>query len=161
MSKHGYLFMMIALIVVGFVAVFVYQNNNLDKLDEAENEVITTPSNSPVVSGDSNEESNEEYGSSLVEYTFKNEFGDGTKTIAVKARQVEQLSGFSGATANVYYIDKEYNLYHLELVDDFPTTKLATNIKKLELTDSGLIAYFENPYDIVQEDNYVTYKENN
>ena len=54
MSKHGYLFMMIALIVVGFVAVFVYQNNNLDKLDEAENEVITTPSNSPVVSGDSN-----------------------------------------------------------------------------------------------------------
>ena len=158
MSKHSYLFMMIALIVVGVVAVFVYQHNNLDKLDEVEDEeVVATPSTTPTVSDDSNDE----YGSSLVEYTFKNEFGDGTKTIAVKARQVEQLSGFSGATANVYYIDKEYNLYHLELVDDFPTTKLATNIKKLELTDSGLIAYFENPYDIVQEDNYVSYKENN
>ena len=158
MSKHSYLFMMIALIVVGVVAAFVYQHNNLDKLDEVEDEeVVATPSTTPTVSDDSNDE----YGSSLVEYTFKNEFGDGTKTIAVKARQVEQLSGFSGATANVYYIDKEYNLYHLELVDDFPTTKLATNIKKLELTDSGLIAYFENPYDIVQEDNYVSYKENN
>ena len=78
----------------------------------------------------------------------------------IKARQVEQLSGFSGATANVYYIHKDYNLYHLELVDEFPTTKLATNIKKLELTDDGIVAYFENPYDIVEEDNYVSYKEN-
>ncbi len=156
MSKHSYLFMMIALIAVGVIAGYVYQHNNLDKLDEVENEVITTPSNTPVVSDDSNID----YGSSLVEYTFKNEFGDGTKTIAIKARQVEQLSGFSGATANIYYIDKDYNLYHLELVDDFPTTKLATNIKKLELTDSGIVAYFENPYDIVEEDNYVSYKEN-
>ncbi len=157
MSKHSYLFMMIALIVVGVVAVFVYQHNNLDKLDEVEDEeVVATPSTTPTVSDDSNDE----YGSSLVEYTFKNEFGDGTKTISIKARQVEQLSGFSGATANVYYIDKDYNLYHLELVDEFPTTKLATNIKKLELTDDGIVAYFENPYDIVEEDNYVSYKEN-
>ena len=157
MSKHSYLFMMIALIVVGVVAVFVYQHNNLDKLDEVEDEeVVATPSTTPTVSDDSNDE----YGSSLVEYTFKNEFGDGTKTISIKARQVEQLSGFSGATANVYYIDKDYNLYHLELVDEFPTTKLATNIKKIELTDDGIVAYFENPYDIVQEDNYVSYKEN-
>ena len=157
MSKHSYLFMMIALIVVGVVAVFVYQHNNLDKLDEVEDEeVVATPSTTPTVSDDSNDE----YGSSLVEYTFKNEFGDGTKTISIKARQVEQLSGFSGATANVYYIDKDYNLYHLELVDEFPATKLATNIKKLELTDDGIVAYFENPYDIVQEDNYVSYKEN-
>ena len=157
MSKHSYLFMMIALIVVGVVAVFVYQHNNLDKLDEVEDEeIVATPSTTPTVSDDSNDE----YGSSLVEYTFKNEFGDGTKTISIKARQVEQLSGFSGATANVYYIDKEYNLYHLELVDEFPTTKLATNIKKIELTDDGIVAYFENPYDIVQEDNYVSYKEN-
>ncbi len=157
MSKHSYLFMMIALIVVGVVAVFVYQHNNLDKLDEVEDEeVVATPSTTPTVSDDSNDE----YGSSLVEYTFKNEFGDGTKTISIKARQVEQLSGFSGATANIYYIDKDYNLYHLELVDEFPTTKLATNIKKLELTDDGIVAYFENPYDIVQEDNYVSYKEN-
>lgn len=157
MSKHSYLFMMIALIVVGVVAVFVYQHNNLDKLDEVEDEeIVATPSTTPTVSDDSNDE----YGSSLVEYTFKNEFGDGTKTISIKARQVEQLSGFSGATANVYYIDKDYNLYHLELVDEFPTTKLATNIKKIELTDDGIVAYFENPYDIVQEDNYVSYKEN-
>ena len=157
MSKHSYLFMMIALIVVGIVAVFVYQHNNLDKLDDVEDEeVVATPSTTPTVSDDSNDE----YGSSLVEYTFKNEFGDGTKTISIKARQVEQLSGFSGATANVYYIDKDYNLYHLELVDEFPTTKLATNIKKIELTDDGIVAYFENPYDIVQEDNYVSYKEN-
>ena len=157
MSKHSYLFMMIALIVVGVVAVFVYQHNNLDKLDEVEDEeVVATPSTTPTVSDDSNDE----YGSSLVEYTFKNEFGDGTKTISIKARQVEQLSGFSGATANIYYIDKDYNLYHLELVDEFPTTKLATNIKKLELTDDGIVAYFENPYDIVEEDNYVSYKEN-
>ena len=157
MSKHSYLFMMIALIVVGVVAVFVYQHNNLDKLDEVEDEeVVATPSTTPTVSDDSNDE----YGSSLVEYTFKNEFGDGTKTISIKARQVEQLSGFSGATANIYYIDKDYNLYHLELVDEFPTTKLATNIKKIELTDDGIVAYFENPYDIVQEDNYVSYKEN-
>jgi hypothetical protein len=149
--------MMIALIVVGVVAVFVYQHNNLDKLDEVENEeIVATPSTTPTVSDDSNDE----YGSSLVEYTFKNEFGDGTKTISIKARQVEQLSGFSGATANIYYIDKDYNLYHLELVDEFPTTKLATNIKKIELTDDGIVAYFENPYDIVQEDNYVSYKEN-
>lgn len=157
MSKHSYLFMMIALIVVGIVAVFVYQHNNLDKLDDVEDEeIVATPSTTPTVSDDSNDE----YGSSLVEYTFKNEFGDGTKTISIKARQVEQLSGFSGATANIYYIDKDYNLYHLELVDEFPTTKLATNIKKLELTDDGIVAYFENPYDIVQEDNYVSYKEN-
>ncbi|MBQ1550734.1 MAG: hypothetical protein IIZ67_01405 [Bacilli bacterium] len=157
MSKHSYLFMMIALIVVGVVAAFVYQHNNLDKLDEVEDEeVVATPSTTPTVSDDSNDE----YGSSLVEYTFKNEFGDGTKTISIKARQVEQLSGFSGATANVYYIDKDYNLYHLELVDEFPATKLATNIKKLELTDDGIVAYFENPYDIVEEDNYVSYKEN-
>lgn len=157
MSKHSYLFMMIALIVVGVVAVFVYQHNNLDKLDEVEDEeIVATPSTTPTVSDDSNDE----YGSSLVEYTFKNEFGDGTKTISIKARQVEQLSGFSGATANIYYIDKDYNLYHLELVDEFPTTKLATNIKKIELTDDGIVAYFENPYDIVQEDNYVSYKEN-
>lgn len=157
MSKHSYLFMMIALIVVGIVAVFVYQHNNLDKLDDVEDEeIVATPSTTPTVSDDSNDE----YGSSLVEYTFKNEFGDGTKTISIKARQVEQLSGFSGATANVYYIDKDYNLYHLELVDEFPTTKLATNIKKIELTDDGIVAYFENPYDIVQEDNYVSYKEN-
>lgn len=157
MSKHSYLFMMIALIVVGVVAVFVYQHNNLDKLDEVENEeIVATPSTTPTVSDDSNDE----YGSSLVEYTFKNEFGDGTKTISIKARQVEQLSGFSGATANIYYIDKDYNLYHLELVDEFPTTKIATNIKKIELTDDGIVAYFENPYDIVQEDNYVSYKEN-
>lgn len=157
MSKYSYLFMMIALIVVGVVAVFVYQHNNLDKLDEVEDEeVVATPSTTPTVSDDSNDE----YGSSLVEYTFKNEFGDGTKTISIKARQVEQLSGFSGATANIYYIDKDYNLYHLELVDEFPTTKLATNIKKLELTDDGIVAYFENPYDIVEEDNYVSYKEN-
>ena len=158
MSKHSYLFMMIALIVVGVVAAFVYQHNNLDKLDEVEDEeVVATPSTTPTISDDSNDE----YGSSLVEYTFKNEFGDGTKTISIKARQVEQLSGFSGATANVYYIDKDYNLYHLELVDEFPATKLATNIKKLELTDDGIVAYFENPYDIVEEDNYVSYKENN
>jgi len=157
MSKHSYLFMMIALIVVGIVAVFVYQHNNLDKLDDVEDEeIVATPSTTPTVSDDSNDE----YGSSLVEYTFKNEFGDGTKTISIKARQVEQLSGFSGATANIYYIDKDYNLYHLELVDEFPTTKLATNIKKIELTDDGIVAYFENPYDIVQEDNYVSYKEN-
>lgn len=158
MSKHSYVFMMIALIVVGFVAVYVYQHNNLDKLNETpDDEIVSTPSSRPTGTGDFNDV---EYGSSLVEYTFKNEFGDGTKTISVKARQIEQLSGFSGATANVYYIDKEYNLYHLELVDDFPTTKLATNIKKLELTDSGVVAYFENPYDIVEEDNYVSYKEN-
>lgn len=157
MSKHSYVFMMIALIVVGVVAAFVYQHNNLDKLDEVEEqEFVVTPSTTPIVSDDSNDE----YGSSLVEYTFKNEFGDGTKTISIKARQVEQLSGFSGATANVYYIDKDYNLYHLELVDEFPATKLATNIKKLELTDDGIVAYFENPYDIVEEDNYVSYKEN-
>ena len=157
MTKHSYVFMMIALIVVGVVAAFVYQHNNLDKLDEVEDEeVVATPSTTPTVSDDSNDE----YGSSLVEYTFKNEFGDGTKTISIKARQVEQLSGFSGATANVYYIDKDYNLYHLELVDEFPATKLATNIKKLELTDDGIVAYFENPYDIVEEDNYVSYKEN-
>jgi hypothetical protein len=64
--------MMIALIVVGVVAVFVYQHNNLDKLDEVENEeIVATPSTTPTVSDDSNDE----YGSSL--WLFL----DGTSTV--------------------------------------------------------------------------------
>ena len=57
MTKHSYVFMMIALIVVGVVAAFVYQHNNLDKLDEVEEqEFVVTPSTTPIVSDDSNDE---------------------------------------------------------------------------------------------------------
>lgn len=93
----------------------------------------------------------------LEEHTFKNTFGDNSKSVTINAYDVKTLSGFAGATSNVYYIDKDYNLHYLELAN-LTDTILATDIKKLNLTDDTLTAYKNSDTKILKENDYITYE---
>lgn len=94
---------------------------------------------------------------STKEYTYKNDFGDGTKKVTINAYQVEALSGFAGASSNVYYIDEDGTLHYLELVN-LTDTKLATNIEKLEADKEELYAYKTSNTKILKGDDNISYK---
>ena len=124
----------------------------------------TTPGNTIVNNNNQTTETEEdediEYGnSSLQEYTFKDEYGSGEKEVTVKAKKCATLSGFTGASSNVFYIDWEDKLHHLEL-SYLEDKVIATNINDFEVTDDGLIAYYKDTYSEVENNSYVKYKKN-
>lgn len=94
---------------------------------------------------------------SIKSYEFANEFGDGEKDTKVDAKDVISLSGFAGASSNVYYIDSDNTLHYLELVN-LTDTKIATNIKSIKLEDEELIAYKSDDTKVLKENEYVEYK---
>lgn len=174
MSKYSFIFFIIAFIVIiCFVSVY-YNLDAKNVLDtNINNEVLATPSSSPdnSVSNDytgmdvtnNNSDNTNSDGTkkksdvNTSSYTYTNEFGSGDKTTTVKAIQVEQLSGFSGASNHVFYIDANNDLYYLELTN-LVKTKLASNVNHMNNIDGKITAYFEHPHDVYEENRFVTYK---
>ena len=173
MSKYTFIFFIIAFIVI-ICFVSVYYNFGAKNVLDAnfDNEIVATPSSSPdnsvsnnsrstdVTNNNDNTNSDGSKKKSDVNtssYTYTNEFGSGDKTTTVKAIQVEQLSGFSGASNHVFYIDANNDLYYLELTN-LVKTKLASNVNHLDNNDGKITAYFEHPHDVYEENRFVTYK---
>lgn len=159
MNKESFLTFLGILILV-IVGVSIYYMTSGIKAAKVNN---TTPENT-VVTNDTTTttEENEdiEYGnSSLEEYTFKDEYGSGEKSVTIKAKKCDRLQGFTGAGSNVFYIDWEDKLHYLEL-GHLKDTVIATNIVDFEITDEGITAYYNDTYSKVEENNYVTYKKN-
>ena len=89
-------------------------------------------------------------------YTFRNEYGNNDKEIKIEADYIERLSGFSGATNNVYYV-KDNTLYYLEL-KDLNNVILATGVIGITKSDtSGIYAFCNKQFDRKADNEYVTY----
>ena len=170
MSKHAFIGFIVAFIIIIFTISMYYSIRGKDVLDgKVENDVENTPVISETVtpseeknnnssnSKTTNNESSNETNSNVESYTFTNEFGSGDKTTTISAVEVIQLSGFSGASNFVFYIDGKYDLYYLELTN-LVKTKLASNVRKISGRDS-VVAYYKRPHDVYAENKYVTYKE--
>jgi hypothetical protein len=95
---------------------------------------------------------------SVNEYQFKDEFGSGQKMITIKAIECDRLSGFTGASSNVYCVTGNKELIHLELVN-LTNKVVATNIDMMEVNSNGVLAYYKGNYSAKVEDGYVTYVE--
>ena len=143
MNKTTFLALLSIFVVALFVVGLVYNNGAKD--------VIEDSSSAKIEDTDVPEQGD------VQEYTFTNEYGDGEKSIKIEAKKTVRLSGFSGANSNVYYIDIDNNLYHLELAN-LTKKKLATNIKNIESEYENIIAYFNTSYEIINDDDYVVYK---
>lgn len=168
MSKHSFMGFIIAFFVVIFVVSIYYNFSAKDDIDpDFENDVVNTPAvtESVTPSDDSNNKENSEENDSksadssvgTSTYTYTNEFGTGDKTTTVSAIQAEQLSGFSGASNHVFYIDGKNDLYYLELTN-LVKTKLASNVAQLDNKGGQITAYYRHPHDVYEENGYVTYK---
>ena len=94
------------------------------------------------------------------DYQFKDEFGSGEKMVTVKAVECQRLSGFTGASANVYCVTGNKELIHLELVN-LTQKVVSTNIDNIEANNNGILAYYVGSYNQKIEDGYVTYVEKN
>jgi len=95
------------------------------------------------------------------DYTFTNEFGTGEDKVTIKAIKYVRLGGFAGASSNIYYIDKNYVLYHLELVN-LKKTILSNNIVDIKLEDNGkVIAYYNESHTIKNDNMHITYEKSN
>lgn len=173
MSKQTFLGFIIVFIIIIVVVSIYYKFDAKEAIEpDFENEIVTNSpliSDTPVVTEDNsssdNSSDNNSNGTdsdvntiSTNTYTFTNEFGSGDKTTTVKAIQVEKLSGFSGASNNVFYIDGRYDLYYLELTN-LVKTKLASNVNHFDVRDGRVTAYFKRPHDVYEENRFVTYKE--
>ena len=126
-------------------------NDNINLDDDSDNnnpdEVIDTPDTS---TSDNEVETRE--------FVFVDEFGSGEKSVVVNAIKYVRLGGFSGASANVYYIDKNYVLYHLDLIY-LNKTILSDNIVDIESDENGVYAYYDKTHKIKNEDKYIIYKQ--
>ena len=94
------------------------------------------------------------------EFQFKDEFGSGQKLVTIKAVECERLTGFPGATSNVYCVTGNKELIHLELAN-LTQKIIATNIDRIEVNGNGVLAYYNTNYNSKIEDSYVTYVESN
>jgi hypothetical protein len=175
LTKQTFLGFIIVFVIIIVVVSVYYKFDAKEAIEpDFENEIVT---NSPLISStpavtednsssnnssDNNSNSNDTDSDvntiSTNTYTFTNEFGSGDKTTTVKAIQVEKLSGFSGASNNVFYIDGRYDLYYLELTN-LVKTKLASNVNHFDVRDGKVTAYFKRPHDVYEENRFVTYKE--
>lgn len=120
----------------------------VEKCKEKEKSNDTKEKTSTTISTDSKK---------LNSYTLTNTFGDGEKTKTVKAYTLTTLSGFAGATSNVFYIDEDYNLHYLELAN-LDDKIIATNIKDLKLIDDELVAYKSDNTEIKEDNQFVNYE---
>lgn len=91
------------------------------------------------------------------EYSFSNIYGDNTKNIKIKATKLLSLSGFAGAKNHVFYLDKNNDLYYLELTN-LTTKNVAKNINDIILTDEGIDAIYHNNYTELIDNDYVDYE---
>lgn len=169
MSKHAFIGFIIAFLVIIFTVSMYYSFRGKDVVDgDVESDIDNTPVISETVtpSGDRNNNTNNsnsktttnnESNPNVESYTYTNEFGSGDKTTTISAIAVIQLSGFSGASNFVFYIDGSYDLYYLELTN-LVKTKLASNVRNISGRDS-VIAHYKRPHDVYVENKYVTYKE--
>lgn len=156
MNKTTFLGFLAIFVIALFVVGIVYNNGGKEVFDDPGVSNTTKKSDITPAGGDVEDVDPEEE-TDATEYTFTNEYGDGQKSVKVMAKKTVRLSGFSGANSHVYYIDESYNLYHLELAN-LTKTKLATNIRNIETEYENVIAYFDTSYEIVNDDDYVTYK---
>ena len=173
MSKHAFIFFIIAFIVI-ICFVSIYYNFGAKNVVDTgfDNELVVTPDNnidttassdytgsdeSTTNNDSTSNKNNKKNDVNTNSYTYTNEFGSGDKTTTIKAIQVEQLSGFSGASNHVFYIDANNDLYYLELTN-LVKTKLASNVNHMSNIDGNIIAYFEHPHDVYEENRFVTYK---
>lgn len=169
MSKHSFLGFIITFIVIIVVISLYYNFSAKDSVEPTFDDTVVTSepqvTNSSEPTDDSssstaNNEVNENSGAPTNTFTYTNEFGSGDKTTTVNAVQAEKLSGFSGASNNVFYIDGKNDLYYLELTN-LVKTKLASNVDHFEQKGGQVTAYFKRPHDVYEENRYVTYKELN
>ena len=164
MSKQTFIGFMVAFLVV-IITVSLYYNlsakDNIKPQYDEDTSVVTPTNDTSVVSPDQEssevEEEEEDVNTNTNTYTYTNEFGSGDKTTTVNAIQAEKLSGFSGASNNVFYIDGKYDLYYLELTN-LTKTKLASNVNHFDNKGGQITAYYKNPHDVYEENNYVVYK---
>ena len=159
MSKWTFTVFLTILIIIIIIGTIVYRKDNVERLTELhdDNNIVETNNNEEIVEEtitgyDNNTKNN------VQEYTYTNEFGDNTKKITIKAKQVIALEGFAGASSNVYYIGEDNKLYYLEL-SNLTTTPVATNIDHLE-QDGKIIAYYNEPHEIINNSQYVVYEKN-
>ncbi|MBQ6539052.1 MAG: hypothetical protein IJL76_02110 [Bacilli bacterium] len=165
MSKHSFIGFIVAFFVIIIVISLYYNLSAKDNVKpDFENDIVTpTVTNTPTPTDNSSSESSESTNNNSNEnsntntYTYTNEFGSGDKTTTVSAIQSEQLSGFSGASNNVYYIDGNYDLYYLELTN-LVKTKLASNVDHLINKGGQITAYYKHPHDVYEENSHVVYK---
>lgn len=123
--------------------------NNTTSVGSAKNSISSaTASTTPSTTS-------ENTASSYQKYTFTNDFGSGDQTKVIEANDCIRLSGFAGASSNVYYL-KDGNLYHMTLAE-FETKLIATNISKINFADGYLNAYKTSETVIKSDDNYVKY----
>ena len=159
MSKWTFTLFLAILIIIIIIGTIVYRRDNVEKLTELhdDNNIVETNNNEEVVE-ETVTGTNNNSKSDVQEYTYTNEFGDNTKKITIKAKQTISLEGFAGASSNVYYIGEDNKLYYLEL-SNLTTTPIATNIDHLE-QDGNIIAYYNEPYEVLNNSQYVTYEKN-
>ena len=158
MNKTTFLALLSIFVVALFVVGIVYNNGAKDVIeDSAGANIEDKGSINPASGGAEEEDIDVPEQNDVQEYTFTNEYGDGEKSVKIEAKKTVRLSGFSGANSNVYYIDIDNNLYHLELAN-LTKKKLATNIKNIESEYENIIAYFNTSYEIISDDDYVVYK---
>ncbi len=168
MSKHSFMGFIITFFVIIIVVSLYYNFSAKDTVEpDFGNDMVTPtvtdtvePTETPSSEGNSssentNSESNVNTNTST--YTYTNEFGSGDKTTTVSAIQAEKLSGFSGASNNVYYIDGKYDLYYLELTN-LVKTKLASNVDHMDNKGGQITAYYKHPHDVYEENSHVVYK---
>ena len=157
MNKTTFLALLSIFVVALFVVGLVYNNGAKDVIEDSSSAKIEDNGSINPASGGAEEDTDVPEQGDVQEYTFTNEYGDGEKSIKIEAKKTVRLSGFSGANSNVYYIDIDNNLYHLELAN-LTKKKLATNIKNIESEYEHIIAYFNTSYEIINDDDYVVYK---
>ena len=157
MNKTTFLALLSIFVVALFVVGLVYNNGAKDVIEDSSSAKIEDNESINPASGGTEEDIDVPEQGDVQEYTFTNEYGDGEKSIKIEAKKTVRLSGFSGANSNVYYIDIDNNLYHLELAN-LTKKKLATNIKNIESEYENIIAYFNTSYEIINDDDYVVYK---
>ena len=157
MNKTTFLALLSIFVVALFVVGLVYNNGAKDVIEDSSSAKIEDNGSINPASGGAEEDTDVPEQGDVQEYTFTNEYGDGEKSIKLEAKKTVRLSGFSGANSNVYYIDIDNNLYHLELAN-LTKKKLATNIKNIESEYENIIAYFNTSYEIINDDDYVVYK---
>lgn len=157
MNKTTFLALLSIFVVALFVVGLVYNNGAKDVIEDSSSAKIEDNGSISPASGGAEEDTDVPEQGDVQEYTFTNEYGDGEKSIKIEAKKTVRLSGFSGANSNVYYIDIDNNLYHLELAN-LTKKKLATNIKNIESEYENIIAYFNTSYEIINDDDYVVYK---
>ena len=160
MNKWTFTLFLTVLIIIIIIGTIVYRRDNVEKLTKLNDDsnIVETNTNEEVVE-EKVTGTNNNTKSDVQEYTYTNEFGDNTKKITIKAKQVIALEGFSGASSNVYYIGEDNKLYYLEL-SNLTTTPIATNIDHLE-QEEKIIAYYNEPHEVLNNSQYVIYEKNN